>query len=1160
MARISDSVVLVSGRDRIQAAWTYYICETPPAGGIDPATLWATANGVLLFSNTKVDPTKAESVALGLRQALGVPSHPAMPWRMVAWIEDPTVPATVSALYGSQSAPGIFSIRRTWTAAWGQFQLSVGPALTLRFEPADELPALRLSAKPRDVGLIAFSVRGQPLRIGYSHDGFDIPIRLAGAGAGSLRIAVGIDPSVLIEAFRCGFVYAPGSRPIPFPMVRPIRRTVNNYRPFDVWLNPIRPLDDNCTRFSIDDRGALARPGFPLIKATAEAPDLLEAPYFCSTTGDPVTLRPLDPGAAEPDAMAGGFAFSNEVVGAANSLYLSPCGLWEVAEAAPLQRLMAGVFGSEFLLLRPGDRLLFRANQPGTAVSSGADAAGGGVETLGGPGTTSWVSVQPRASPSPAYFGQASASSFFGSADRPPFPPALDVQLASFSSPSALFPLVPYGGVYRPTPVDRHTHYPPPFEGSPQTLLQFEAAVLGNTRHEILTATSRGPVLLPEGAVAPDPRLDRATTSQGLLLDLGADGTITRLTLAQSPAYPGVQPLSLSFEAAAGDVLPPSLGNVLTRDQAFLVISTLPSDMGGAKFNNRLDLAGFNLLFDVGKAGGAILVFKFNTRASLKTLAAEPSAWADADIFNADAGAASKRLVQLIADAQTLGAAEEAPQTADEPPSNDHVDSFATFNALAGEEDWTGVLAFDIQIDGNGMPPGLQILLGGIQGDLRAHHVGVQANRIEAGAKGQPSLTLVDSALFGVIHYQAPINEAPPASYPDYQVEHLRIAWSNSKVVQSDVTIGVTFANLFGRPIWMRPAPAQAAFDPAPANTLQIAGASQTVDGIDTVTFSSDTPFIFDLQPPDKPSNAVRVLQRVEIDRANLVPLRSSQTAPTAPTNVTLHLLMDGQLFFTQYPFPGAAGKIDLFSYGSKSGEGMAFTGLAVEIAFALDPVQGSMVTNSKSVTLREDLLTPVPKATALRPDSFLGCFPAQVSAFIGAPGGLPSAVPDAQPIHILQLEPPPARGDAAGAAPPSTTVAPIWALEYDIHLGSLGALSDDHAGLAAKLFIGWGPSGSVPDDDAAGMLMVLPHLAGGVAGFSLQGLLKTTFDDGNLLRVSLEGGPVYVITFANVHLSFMGFDFPPRTMADFTIFAGAPGTDRKASNLAWFLAARQTS
>jgi hypothetical protein len=108
-------------------------------------------------------------------------------------------------------------------------------------------------------------------------------------------------------------------------------------------------------------------------------------------------------------------------------------------------------------------------------------------------------------------------------------------------------------------------------------------------------------------------------------------------------------------------------------------------------------------------------------------------------------------------------------------------------------------------------------------------------------------------------------------------------------------------------------------------------------------------------------------------------------------------------------------------------------------------------------------------------------------------------------------------------------------------------------------LLIGWGPSNVIPDNDAAVILVQLPAVFGGAGGFALEGILRTTFGDANLLKVDIDG-PVYAILFSNIKFSVLGYSFPPGVLIDFVIFAGPPqgGAARNTSNIAWFLAAQK--
>ena len=100
--------------------------------------------------------------------------------------------------------------------------------------------------------------------------------------------------------------------------------------------------------------------------------------------------------------------------------------------------------------------------------------------------------------------------------------------------------------------------------------------------------------------------------------------------------------------------------------------------------------------------------------------------------------------------------------------------------------------------------------------------------------------------------------------------------------------------------------------------------------------------------------------------------------------------------------------------------------------------------------------------------------------------------------------------------------------------LGTLGSLSTVGASLDAGLVLGWGPSETVPQDDAAAVWVRLPALTPGVAGYSLQGVLKTSFGDGNLLRFERNGRGVHALLFNNVALKLFGITLPPGVVLDF--------------------------
>jgi hypothetical protein len=427
------------------------------------------------------------------------------------------------------------------------------------------------------------------------------------------------------------------------------------------------------------------------------------------------------------------------------------------------------------------------------------------------------------------------------------------------------------------------------------------------------------------------------------------------------------------------------------------------------------------------------------------------------------------------------------------------------------------------------------------------------------------NLTLADSSLFGVIHFQDAGSGAAagsPAGEPDFRfaVDSLTVVFNNSKITEFSVKVGLTILRLFGREVELVSSPQPS---PPPADTLVIAGRYQSQAGVGTVTFVSDDPFEFRFTTP---SGVSRVLERVQFTGAALVPVGSTPAGSPGSTRVVARFALGGELWFRADPFP-AADRLDLFSYGlpdSPPGpnQGLPFSGLTVQLAFTLDP-EGVLEPGSESLTFEPELLALAPASGAIRPGSLLYSLPLKYVGFLASATGLSPAALGAQPVHCLQLE-----GAGQGSPPPQAapapaiTASPLYALEYELPLGSVGSLSSVHAAFVARLFLAWGPSQVVPDDDGAALLVQLPQLEAGYQGFDLQGILKTTFGAANLLQVELgERGTVYAVLFNNVALSVFGYDFPPGLMVDFLLFAGTPaaGGPTNTSNLAWLLAATQS-
>ena len=1157
-----------------QPVSAYYLLVTPASPPLETITFeesWQSPvlAGWYIFLGTPVPASGAGRFAAQARVNL----QPLLPSpqngdRAIVWLSDPSdwsgrlpaVPLRVATTYPviTRTLPPDI---KTFPFTWPPFVLGVTQNASFGMDAAGGGFQITAALQTPSQVTVAYGAQPQNILGYYTTPRFSwvIDIPAAGLAAGSLCFSLGLDLGGLQQAFACAFQYfyeESGAGTLTYPLLPTVSPSSvqQHFIGFDIRLNPIFPDDPLVTSFDLDLDSSFQ------FAANSRA---LVSKYFFTTTGGAITLVPHDvlgspagsgppvipsPGAANP--LAAGFSFGRAPYAPGSpsdfQFYLAPKGAWRIAAVstpagsalAPGDSFewMCGFFGKEYLQLQDGDLIEFVGSKPAYAAgfppesitsSPGDDTAGALTDRF----TTSWAQYDGD-SGGRGFFAQPASSVYFGETGSDAFPTAVRAMVNDLTTPSP-FPMVPYGGVFQP---------PSGRPANAALLGQFESSVLSSVRGSQLAVGTHGPRFLPPENAPRGATMRSAVTPQGLLVGLNTeDGTWQSLTLADSPLPNGG---SLQFTPSAGmTVVSPLLSNVLLQNDLFLVVSrpgNVPISPGGTllgDFQNAIDVGGFNFDLDVGP-GATVLIFKFNTTASLAALAEQPSLWAEAATFVEDAAATQQVIRRAIQTARQDAGATGNP--------------FGFFNLIANLPEWTGVLALNCAINGNGIPPDFQMLLGGIQGTLRAHHFGVEVNRVEPTSGGR--LAIQQSSIFGVIHYDNPAPSSSSSVDLDYEVETLTVVFSNSAITQFAVQVGLTINRLLGRTTRLTPQTSPS------ANTLVIAGQYQKQGAIGTVTFATDTPFLFEM-----PARAgeVRIVQQVQIHQASLTPV--SSTPLSAGTAVVAEFAMSGMLWFNPDPFPASDG-LDLFSYGiaaSPPAGGLAFTGMTVTISFDLDAA-GAMTPGSKTVTLNPTSLSFTPSASAIRPRSFLASLPLQFSRFVYSQGGLTKSLTGASPIHVLQLEG--GRAGEAGASPaiapaaPGVNSNPQYALEYDMPLGSLGSLSDVQVGIMAKLLLAWGPSPLVPDSDAAAVLVQLPSLSAGLAGFTLQGILQTTFGDANLLKVVLPSGEtVYAVTFTNVQLSVFGFTFPPGLLVDFVIFAGSGGQDRNTSNVAWFLSAQQT-
>lgn len=1198
-----------------QETFAYYLLFDPSSPP-ETLTLDETWNdpwlaGWYIFLPSEIPSERAAWFAGQASQLLpSLAPSPQTKWAII-WltgIEDCATPA--SSLVVQQSGTDQRSPVAPTPFLWANVSLELETQINVQLDTADGIFSFTSAVSLKTS--IQLYGDGQSLNdfyliYGGSGDGsgWQINVPLAGGSAGALCFTLAMDWGKLCQVFGCGFNYfypaAGGYANIFYPLFAPKDPNASNQPAFlglNICLHPLYPDDAAQTHFAFD----LAGP-----TQYAQNCRALVSNYFQTVSGASLQLVPTQPDALTPQALSSpdgsparagqvptGFAFCKAPSGGSPlasppdyAYYLAPVGIFTLTSVTPSPsgaggspatddvQLMCGLFAQEFLQVQVGDLIGFASDQPAwapgfTGAGSDQPPSSSAAEALTPDFTTSWVRYPVGDLENlRGYFGQPSASVFYAPLAGQGYPAAVNSLLSTFPQP-VTFPVAPYGGIYQQSTPLQQIQYN--VTVSPDVFRAFESSVLSNVRHAALATSEAGPTFLSQGALPRGNPLHlmmaaeggpstapSALTPQGLIVRLNPAGTWNRVLLAKSPDADHADNYLELAPPPQTDLINPSLSNVLLRNQLFLVVTNAAA-LG--TFADELFLCGFNFRLDV-DVEETILIFKYNTSASLKDLVSQTSLWAESATFvggsPSDVEAAQAALLDSINYAEAESGASGDP--------------FGYFNGtIASDPSWTGILAMHCAIDGNNMPPDLAMLLGGISGQLRAHHFGVETNRVQqvggSPDTGPPTFELQESSLFGVIFYQEPAGAggdpgpSGQAADFDYEVVTLTVVFSNSSITQFIAKVGLTIYNLFGRAV--RLVSEGGATSSPSGHTLVISGQYQRQDGVGTLSFVTDEPIVYDFPIPP---NSNRVLDRIVFRQASLAPVNAG--AQASPSNlVRADFSLGGQLWFNADPFPGSGG-LDIFSYGTSGAQatGMAFTGLVVAISFQLDQT-GTMVPGSKVLALQPSLLSFTPAAAAIRPQSLLYSLPLQLSRFWYSPGGLTAAQLGASPIHVLQLE-----GDnSAGSPPPTTgkypyvTAAPQYALEYDLPLGTLGSLSSVHGGLMAKLLLAWGPSPVVPDADAAAVLVQLPEAMAGFGGFNLQGILKTTFGDANLLKVDLaEGGSpgantVYAILFNNIQLSIFGYSFPPGVLIDFAVFAGKPEQHQSTntSNIAWFLAAMQ--
>jgi hypothetical protein len=1145
---------------RISVYWLL-VFGIPPAGPLDASATWSSYSGCYIFIPTDKPISDISTFVKALKNQFQATDTLG---RFATWIADPNAAPAGVISFSSRMLPS-----STQAAIGADTQVPLSPAIVLdvpagtKFGIATDYNGLTLNGS--NAGPIQLMRNGN----GSNLNAGPVTLPLTGAQSGALLFdaiwnnsdfysffadtILGSSPIVPANEIRF-FHGAQGSvQSLRYPVFAPVDASQAPLPLYlKVSLDPLNVWDSGRTFFGLDI-------------GKFSAGQLPTSNSFFSTDGKALTLVPQQ---------LAGYAFGmrqpvDPSEGPGTYAYLTPCGVFDIqggnnlsaTAGAGIQHVMCGLTGTEYLLAAPGATVEFvpgnnayagtNFTQPSGAKQTAVDPCNppsGGNPVV--PGallsdtyTTSWLKVNP-ATPQPGvidygYAVQPEASVYYstvqdaGTGSAYPYPLALGCRvslLAEESNPSANvpLPLAPYGGVWS-TGADT-----PP---TPDVLQSFESQVIATARHAAAPKDEvNGPTFFdPVAHLGVDGGF--AKTPEGLLVQLNKTattkpGTMGKLQLAISPnEHPPANAGELSF---VGDpVINPDLSNAMMNDNLFMVV-TKPAPLGGiakeggAGFFNEIAVGEWTFKLDVGfttdqvNNPATILIFKFTTALNVVDLVNNAAYWQDWQTFtdpdptppipNPNIELLQSQINKFLCAAKT-GAA--TPGSV-----------FTNFWTKVTDPNWTGILGINCGLDVADLPIDLQDLLGGISGQLRAHHFGVTTNRIH-GADSS-AWQIEQSSIFALIHYAsvytAPLKQTPPQNFNGYgfQVLKLDVLIENSALTFFDSRIAVTIPQLFKSNVTLTSPP------PPFPDDIEIEGIYVKHGDSGTVVFDTKTPQVF-----TPTSTKLRALSEVYVTDATLVGV-SSSTAPDGTITVLSNFALSGELMFLPDSSGADAKGLDLFSYGTAPATGLGFSAYNIAMTTVITNSVGQIT--SMGPDLSQFLVAP---NSTPRAGSFVSALPLKLTAFVEQPGssGWP-VIFDGQSTNPFAAD---------------------FALQFQASLGSLGALSAITDSLDVNLLLGWQAADDA-DDDQLWLLMVPPKTMLGQLGFGIEGVLDTTFLNVAVVAETWNAKKVYAIQFAQIQIQLLGISLIPHGVGDsfnFTLFADP--TQPNISNLGWLMTMSKT-
>jgi len=919
--------------------------------------------------------------------------------------------------------------------------------------------------------------------------------------------------------------------------------------------------------------------------------------HYRTVNGDPVTLYPIGADAAGPGLACAGFIFSvgQRVSSTTEDFHAGPFGDF-VIDTSPgpngaTAELLCGLSGAEFISVLPGTsadtaaRLRFVPFKPAyTDVFPPVVASPTGPQTdnrtlLRNDYTTSWVAVLPPASSEAAYAAQPDGAALFG---FDPYVWAKQNAVLGHVDPgqklpddgSTVFPMVPYAGF---VPLG------PKLGFNQQTSRDFESMIIGPTRRSEIGLPGGGAVLSARAHASDTPCFEGLAAS-------GATDNETRFTT------PSGQIATIDTQSSSADWQEILLGQITTPEasqmafklpseelqsafqtnQLFLVVANNKHLLrDGGSFENRLNIGGWTLGANIGQSPqygdyANVMIVK-GKRGKLydpdlpkdENLVANPSKWTSADVFAAPTvlGSDTADPSQLINLSQWL-------QTYFEDALNQpDKESFETFNRIAQDESWTGVIVLRAKIVS---PPSD---LAGISAGVRdvdryyAHHFAVKISQIKSDPKSGGISIDGQSSVYGLIYYEDSAYQPPKAGEPvqpvvpqpsedyDFITLTLKVLFENTAVKTFSSYTQLTMNRLFGSLVTNMGSGGN------PYNSVVLAGTFQ--DNNDKPTYGMKTAgdFIYNMTN--------NILEKVEIVSAEML------TIAAGPPTTQIRFTLNGFLgFHVMKTIDDVA--VDYYSFGSDPGKeqsrtGLSFSGLGLDMSFDTpDPNAPPEVVKNRVIAFDSGQIGFNIQASTPRPGSLYEALSLDLEGLVSGPadGEGPASLGY---LNVITN----ARMGGLGKT---------WnGLKFRLNLGTAGELAGK-LGLNAYLLLAWAPDSTAgPDVNnvinyKASTGLNMPGTSNGAPLISLQNVLAMSYGTIQLLyedkssasllhpatlqplepRASLADAndKQFMLLLNEIAIKFMGLlKLPPNGSTAFYLFGDADPDAGRKTGLGWYAA-----